>query len=76
TTVVVELDPPKTLDTQRFFEGARALKRAGADAITLADNSLASPRVSNMAMGALLTKHDLPVLTYLTCRDHNVIGLQ
>ena len=76
TTVVVELDPPKTLDTQRFFEGARALKRAGADAITLADNSLASPRVSNMAMGALLTKHDIPVLTHLTCRDHNVIGLQ
>ncbi|MBO1579125.1 bifunctional homocysteine S-methyltransferase/methylenetetrahydrofolate reductase [Bacillus sp. XF8] len=76
TTVVVELDPPKTLDTQRFFEGARALKRAGADAITLADNSLASPRISNMAMGALLTKHDIPVLTHLTCRDHNVIGLQ
>lgn len=76
TTVIVELDPPKTLDTQRFFEGARALKRAGADAITLADNSLASPRISNMAMGALLTKHDIPVLTHLTCRDHNVIGLQ
>ena len=76
TTVIVELDPPKTLDTQRFFEGAKALKRAGADAITLADNSLASPRVSNMAMGALLTKHDIPILTHLTCRDHNVIGLQ
>ncbi len=29
-----------------------------------------------MAMGALLTKHDIPVLTHLTCRDHNVIGLQ
>ncbi|MDM5156454.1 bifunctional homocysteine S-methyltransferase/methylenetetrahydrofolate reductase [Bacillus sp. DX1.1] len=76
TTVIVELDPPKTLDTQRFFEGARALKRAGADAVTLADNSLASPRISNMAMGALLTKHNIPVLTHLTCRDHNVIGLQ
>ncbi|WP_369902615.1 bifunctional homocysteine S-methyltransferase/methylenetetrahydrofolate reductase [Bacillus manliponensis] len=76
TTIVVELDPPKTLDTNRFFEGAKALKRAGADAITLADNSLASPRISNMAMGSLLTKHDIPVLTHLTCRDHNVIGLQ
>ena len=29
-----------------------------------------------MAMGALLTKHDIPVLTHLTCRDRNVIGLQ
>ncbi len=29
-----------------------------------------------MAMGVLLPKHDIPVLTHLTCRDHNVIGLQ
>ncbi|WP_028399199.1 bifunctional homocysteine S-methyltransferase/methylenetetrahydrofolate reductase [Ectobacillus panaciterrae] len=76
TTIIVELDPPKTLATQRFFEGAKALKRAGADAITLADNSLASPRISNMAMGAMLTRHNIPVLTHLTCRDHNLIGLQ
>jgi methionine synthase I (cobalamin-dependent)/5,10-methylenetetrahydrofolate reductase len=76
TTIIVELDPPKTLATQRFFEGAKALKRAGADAITLADNSLASPRISNMAMGSLLTRHNIPVLTHLTCRDHNLIGLQ
>lgn len=76
TTIIVELDPPKTLNTQPFFEGAKALKRAGADAVTLADNSLASPRVSNMAMGALLARNDIPVLTHLTCRDHNLIGLQ
>ncbi|MBO9129650.1 bifunctional homocysteine S-methyltransferase/methylenetetrahydrofolate reductase [Bacillus sp. 165] len=76
TTVIVELDPPKTLHTQRFFEGAKALKRAGADSITLADNSLASPRISNMAMGALLTRSEVPVLAHLTCRDHNIIGLQ
>lgn len=75
TTVIVELDPPKQLQTQRFFEGAKALKRAGADAITLADNSLASPRISNMAMGALLRRYDIPVLAHLTCRDHNLIGL-
>jgi homocysteine S-methyltransferase len=77
TTIIVELDPPKTLDTQqRFLEGAKALKRAGADAITLADNSLASPRISNMAMGALLSRYNIPVLAHLTCRDHNLIGLQ
>lgn len=75
TTVIVELDPPKQLVTQRFFEGAKALKHAGADAITLADNSLASPRISNMAMGALLRRYDIPVLAHLTCRDHNLIGL-
>nr|WP_279663427.1 bifunctional homocysteine S-methyltransferase/methylenetetrahydrofolate reductase [Ectobacillus ponti] len=76
TTIIVELDPPKTLQTHKFFEGAKALKRAGADAITLADNSLASPRVSNMAMGAQLGRYDIPVVAHLTCRDHNLIGLQ
>ena len=41
-SVIVELDPPRKLDTTKFFEGAKALKEAGIDAITLADNSLAT----------------------------------
>ena len=43
-SVIVELDPPKKLDTTKFFKGAKALKEQGIDAITLADNSLASAR--------------------------------
>lgn len=42
-SIIVELDPPKKLDTTKFFQGAKALKETGIDAITLADNSLASP---------------------------------
>ncbi|QKE72492.1 bifunctional homocysteine S-methyltransferase/methylenetetrahydrofolate reductase [Arthrobacter citreus] len=76
TTIIAELDPPKTLQTRKFFEGARALHSAGADAITLADNPLASPRISNVAMASLLQRLDVPVLTHLTCRDRNMIGLQ
>jgi methionine synthase / methylenetetrahydrofolate reductase(NADPH) len=76
TTVVVELDPPKTLDTRRFFEGAKALTRAGADAITLADNSLASPRICNTALASMLMNSGINTLAHLTCRDRNVIGLQ
>ena len=76
TTIIAELDPPKTLQTRRFFEGAKALHLAGADAITLADNPLASPRISNVAMASMLQRLDVPVLTHLTCRDRNMIGLQ
>ena len=36
------------------MKGAAALKQAGVDTITLADNSLASPRISNAALGTLL----------------------
>lgn len=76
-TIIVELDTPKTLITERFIEGANALYKTGIDAVTMADNSLASPRVSNMAMGATLKmNHDVRSLVHITCRDRNLIGLQ
>ena len=76
-SVIVELDPPKKLDTTKFFEGVKALKATGIDAITMADNSLASPRISNSALGYLAkTKVNMRPLVHLTCRDRNIIGLQ
>jgi methionine synthase / methylenetetrahydrofolate reductase(NADPH) len=76
-SVIVELDPPKKLDTTKFFQGAKALKVTGIDAITLADNSLASPRISNSALGYLTkTEIGLRSIIHITCRDRNLIGLQ
>lgn len=76
-SIIVELDPPKHLDTTSFFEGAKALKEVGIDALTMADNSLASPRVSNLAMAALLKNQvDVPPLVHIACRDRNLIGIQ
>ena len=77
TVVVTELDPPKTLDLEKFFAGAKALTDAGSDTITLADNSLAILRVSNLAIGAMLKERlGITPLLHLSCRDHNLIGLQ
>jgi homocysteine S-methyltransferase len=77
TVVVTELDPPKTLELGKFFAGARELQKAGCDAITLADNSLAILRVSNLAAGAMLKQRfGMTALLHLSCRDRNVIGLQ
>ncbi len=42
-SVIVEFDPSKTLPMSQFLSGVNALKNAKIDAITLADNSLASP---------------------------------
>ena len=76
-SIIVELDPPKKLDTTKFFDGVKALKDTGIDAITLADNSLASPRISNSALGYLAkTKENVRPLIHITCRDRNIIGLQ
>ena len=55
-SIIVELDTPRHLETTAFIEGAEKLYAAGADAVTMADNSLASPRISNMAMGSMLNR--------------------
>lgn len=76
-SVIVELDPPRKLNTDKFFEGAKALKEAGIDAITLADNSLASVRISNESLGYLVkTNLGMRPLIHISCRDRNIIGLQ
>lgn len=75
-TVIVELDPPKTLDVARYLEGAKALQEAGADFITLADNSLGTVRVSNMALASILQGMGIQPLVHVTCRDRNLIGQQ
>jgi homocysteine S-methyltransferase len=74
---IVELDSPKTLSMEKFLHGARALKEAGAAAITLADNSLAILRVSNLA-AAIRLRQEVGVtsLLHLACRDRNLLGLQ
>lgn len=76
-TIIAELDPPKTLDLADFSKGIKALDKAGVAAITLADNSLARTRVCNLSLASLFKKEiSTPFLLHLTCRDHNMIGLQ
>lgn len=76
-SVLVELDTPRHLEIDGFIQGAKELYAAGADAIMMADNSLASPRISNIAMASILKlQHGVRALPHLTCRDRNLIGLQ
>lgn len=77
TTIIVEYDPPRDLDAEGFLGGCCELHQAGADAITLADNSLATVRMSNMALGSLMkSRHGIEPLLHLACRDRNLIGQQ
>lgn len=76
-TIIAELDPPKTLDIRKFTKGVKALDEAGVSAITLADNSLAKTRICNVSIASLLKNEiSTPFLLHLSCRDHNMIGLQ
>ncbi|MDE0233355.1 MAG: bifunctional homocysteine S-methyltransferase/methylenetetrahydrofolate reductase [Gemmatimonadota bacterium] len=76
-TVIVELDPPRDLDHGPIVRGAKALKKAGADALTMADNSLAVTRISNMAVGQIVKEEaGIRPLLHITCRDRNLASLQ
>ncbi|TCP58179.1 homocysteine S-methyltransferase [Tumebacillus sp. BK434] len=76
-TVIVEFDSPRDLDVERYVEGSHELYKAGADAITIADNSLATTRMSNMALGSII-KRELGIepVVHVACRDRNLIGQQ
>ncbi|MEJ7356086.1 bifunctional homocysteine S-methyltransferase/methylenetetrahydrofolate reductase, partial [Staphylococcus haemolyticus] len=64
-TVIVELDTPKHLDTDTFFDNVGKLDEAGIDAVTLADNSLATVRVSNIAAASLIKqRYDIEPLVH------------
>lgn len=77
TTIIVEIDPPKTLDIENFKKAVHTIDDCQIEAITLADNSLAKTRICNLSMASLLKDEiDTPFLLHLACRDHNLIGLQ
>ena len=77
TLIVTELDPPRNMDYARILEGAAALKAAGTDALTVADNSLAVLRMSNVALAHLVEREvGLITIVHMTCRDRNSISLQ
>ena len=75
--IVVELDPPRNLRYQPVLRHSRQLADMGVDAITMADNAVATLRMGNLGL-AVLTQQEVgvPVVAHFTCRDHNLIGMQ
>lgn len=75
--ITVELDPPKGLDCRRIVENCLRLKEAGVDAINLAENPLARPRMGNIALGSIIRREvGIEVIIHVTGRDRNLIGMQ
>jgi homocysteine S-methyltransferase len=75
--VVVELDPPRDLRYEPVLRRAQQLRDMGVDAITMADNPVATLRMGNIALAQIVQKEaDIAVIVHLTCRDHNLLGMQ
>lgn len=71
--VAVELDPPADDDISFYMEGVQTLRKAGADAITLADNPIGRPRADSCLLACKI-KRELGIepLPHMTCRDRNL----
>jgi homocysteine S-methyltransferase len=75
--IAVELDPPLDADVSKLMAGARAVKDAGADIITLADNPLARARADSAIMAAkILRECGIETLPHLACRDRNLNAIK
>lgn len=71
--IAVELDPPADDDIAFFLEGVRTLRRAGVDAVTIADCPIGRPRADSSLLACKI-KRELGVepLPHMTCRDRNL----
>ena len=69
----VELDPPADDQVDGFMEGVRALRRAGADAVTVADCPVGRPRADSSLLACKIRRETgVEPLPHLTCRDRNL----
>ena len=74
---LVEIVPPRGIDTSRELAGARLLAAHGVDAINVPDSPRASARMSAQSLCIQIQQqvHIETVLHY-TCRDRNVLSIQ
>lgn len=74
---VVELDPPFALDIDKVVNGAKLLKEAGVDMITLSDSPMARTRMDAGQLAVRLQQEcQVQVMPHIACRDRNVIAMR
>ncbi len=71
--IAVELDPPADADLTKFMNGARQLKQANVDIITIADCPIARARVDSSLLACKVHRElNMEALPHMTCRDRNL----
>ncbi len=71
--IAVELDPPENASLDRFVEGAKRLKEAGVDILTIADCPIARARMDSSILACKVRRElDMDTLPHMTCRDRNL----
>jgi methionine synthase I (cobalamin-dependent)/5,10-methylenetetrahydrofolate reductase len=75
--IAVELDPPLDTNISGMLEGSRAVREAGADIVTIADNPLARARADSALIAAKVKREcGIDTLPHIACRDRNLNALK
>jgi homocysteine S-methyltransferase len=75
--VTIEVVPPDGPDATRVLDALHPLAELPFYGFSVATNPVAKPRMSAMALCALIRQHTgKPAILHLTTRDHNRLGLQ
>jgi methionine synthase I (cobalamin-dependent)/5,10-methylenetetrahydrofolate reductase len=75
--IICEIDPPATMAVEKNIDAINAVVGAGANAISLADNPLATVKIENLAFACLVKKEtNAGIVLHVTGRDRNLLGLQ
>jgi methionine synthase I (cobalamin-dependent) len=74
---LVEIVPPRGIDTSKELEGARLLSTLGVDAINIPDSPRASARMSAQSLCIQIQQQTgLETILHYTCRDRNILSIQ
>ncbi len=72
-----ELDPPRGLKLDRFFEAIRGIRDSGADVINISDGARARLRMNPTAMcHRIQTQMGIEATMHFACRDRNLLAIQ
>jgi methionine synthase / methylenetetrahydrofolate reductase(NADPH) len=75
--VSVELNPPRGVDSQAFFNHCAELAKGGVEFVNVPDGARAVARVSSTHLSGYIQKtYGLEAIPHFTARDRNLIGLQ
>ena len=75
--ITVEVVPPEGPQTEPLLTALQSLQQLPIDGFSVATNPVAKPRMSAMALCALLQQQtDRPAILHCTTRDHNRLSLQ
>ena len=74
---LVEIVPPRGIDTSKELAGARLLAAHGIHAINIPDSPRASARMSAQSLCIQIQQHArIETVLHYTCRDRNILSIQ